>query len=96
MYDQDASHMLDNVRKWKTVGGQQFDQYFQFGKVVCQNSDYKDKCYLKVLSFFVSVLIAKSNTSDHVCQKCPSFAGKVLKTNRTRVSTRGLYTLLPN
>ena len=43
-------------------------------------SDYKDKCYLKVLSLFVSVLIAKSNSSEHVCQKCPSFAGKVLKT----------------
>ena len=43
-------------------------------------SDYKDKCYLKVLSLFVSVLIAKSNSSYHVCQKCSSFAGKVLKT----------------
>ena len=57
MYDQDASHMLDNVRKWKTIGGQQFDQYFQFGKVVL--SDYKDKCYLKVLSLFVSLILQK-------------------------------------
>ena len=58
MYDQDASHMLDNVRKWKTIGGQQFDQYFQFGKVVCQTT--KISATLKCSHFLCLSLLQKA------------------------------------
>ena len=58
MYDQDASHMLDNVRKWKTIGGQQFDQYFQFGKVVCQTT--KISASLKCSHFLCPYILQKA------------------------------------